>query len=114
MELYKILLPLEWRTLTLKRRTLGAALDEADGYVHLSTAQQVKETAAKHFKCHNNIVLVGCDTDLMKEPLLWEPSRSGMLFPHLYGRMDMDFVLWHESVCMTNGVHLFPNEIIST
>jgi uncharacterized protein (DUF952 family) len=34
----------------------------------------------------------------MGEALVWEPSRGGALFPHVYGTFPMSAVVWRGSV----------------
>ena len=111
MEIYKILLQREWYDLKFRRQTLGSTVDEMDGFIHFSTAKQLRETAVKHFGFHKEVVVLGCDTALMENQLKWELSRGGELFPHLYGRMDIHFVLWKETVSMVNDAHVFPEWI---
>jgi uncharacterized protein (DUF952 family) len=62
----------------------GAEVDRADGYIHFSTAQQLEQTAAKHFAGQNDLVLISIESATLGKDLRWEPSRGGDLFPHLY------------------------------
>ena len=71
----------------------GAAIDRADGYIHLSTAAQVGETADRHFAGQDDLAIVAVDLDALGEAVRWEPSRGGQLFPHLYGRLTLDVVV---------------------
>ncbi|MEM6381546.1 MAG: DUF952 domain-containing protein [Pseudomonadota bacterium] len=71
----------------------GAPIDLEDGFIHFSTAQQVGETLRKHFSGQSGLALIAVDTDKLGEALVWEPSRGGALFPHLYGDLMMDAVL---------------------
>lgn len=111
MEIYKILLRQEWRDLKSRGQTLGSPVDQTDGYIHFSTAEQLRVTAFKHFRSQKDIVVLGCDTDLMDSPLKWEPSRGGSLFPHLYGPIEIQFVLWHSIVSIAGDSHVFPEWI---
>ncbi|HEX2256678.1 MAG TPA: DUF952 domain-containing protein [Afifellaceae bacterium] len=72
----------------------GSPADEADGYIHLSTAEQVGDTAAKHFRGQDDLVLVAVDAEALGEALRWEPARGGALFPHLYGPLPVAATLW--------------------
>ena len=89
---YKIMTGAEWRAALGGGRFEGSAVDLADGYIHLSTAAQAQETAAKHFRGQTGLVLVTLDADALS-PLKWEPSRGGALFPHLYGPLDVTLAL---------------------
>jgi uncharacterized protein (DUF952 family) len=65
----------------------GSPVDLADGFIHFSTADQVAETARRHFRGVADLVLLEVDPTALGAPLTWEPSRGGALFPHLYGPM---------------------------
>jgi uncharacterized protein (DUF952 family) len=87
----------------------GAPVDHADGYIHFSTAEQARETAAKHFAGQADLVLVAVEADALGPALKWEPSRGGALFPHLYGDLSLRHVRSVEPLPLgTDGVHQFP------
>jgi uncharacterized protein (DUF952 family) len=87
--IYKICDAAAWRAAERVGEFAGAPVDVADGYIHFSTADQVAETAAKHFAGQRDLVLVAVDADTLGPALKWEPSRGGGLFPHLYGRLPL-------------------------
>ena len=70
----------------------GAPVDLADGYIHLSTAEQLSETIAKHFAGQSGLWLAAVDLEALGEAVQWEPSRGGQLFPHIYGPLPLDAV----------------------
>jgi len=76
----------------------GAPIDIADGFIHLSTAEQLAETLRLHFKGQGGLVLAAVDTRKLGDNLRWEPSRGGALFPHLYGKLDLSAVTWTEAI----------------
>lgn len=87
----------------------GAAIDLTDGYIHFSTADQVKETAARHFTGQDDLLLVAVDGGALGDGLVFEPSRGGDLFPHLYGDLPLDAVLWETPLTLDDGgAHQFP------
>jgi uncharacterized protein (DUF952 family) len=53
-----------------------SAADNADGYIHFSTAAQAAATAAKHFAGMTGLVIVAVDADALGPALKWEPSRG--------------------------------------
>lgn len=112
MLIYKIFRRPEWDTLKAMGETLGAPIDLHDGYVHLSTAQQVTETAARHFAGQSDLVLVAVDANALGEDLRWEPSRGGALFPHLYRALRMDDVVWDKSLPLGASGHIFPEGVV--
>ncbi|CAN5670828.1 DUF952 domain-containing protein [soil metagenome] len=71
----------------------GAPIDLADGYIHLSTAQQLEETGDKHFAGQTDLHIAAVDLEAQGETLKWEPSRGGQLFPHIYGPLLLETVI---------------------
>jgi uncharacterized protein (DUF952 family) len=107
--IYKICDAGVWREAERTRRFTGAGIDLTDGYIHFSTAEQARETAAKHFAGAENLVLVAVDADALGPALRWEPSRGGALFPHLYGVLAREAVLWVATLPLdAEGRHVFP------
>ncbi len=110
MLIYKIFRAAEWAQLDRDGDTAGAPVDLADGYIHFSTAETVRETAAKHFGSEQDLVLAAVEADGL-DALKWEPSRSGMDFPHLYRRLRRDEVIWHRELPLGPEGHVFPKDI---
>lgn len=112
MLVYKIFRRAEWDALVAAGQTRGAPVDLADGYVHLSTAVQVAETAARHFAGESDLVLVALDPARLGPALKWEPSRGGALFPHLYRPLRREDVLWDKSLPLGAAGHIFPEGVV--
>jgi len=112
MLIYKIFRRPEWDTFTAAGQTRGAPVDLADGYIHISTAAQVAETAARHFAGESDLVLVALDADALGADLRWEPSRGGALFPHLYRDLLLADVVWDKSLPLGAAGHIFPEGVI--
>jgi uncharacterized protein (DUF952 family) len=92
---YKVLLPGEWATLMRDGRFAGAAVDLADGFIHMSTAAQLDETLRKHFAGMEDLQIAAIDLTVLGGLVRWEPSRGGALFPHLYGELPLAVVVAH-------------------
>lgn len=72
----------------------GAPVDLKDGYIHLSTADQLAGTIDKHFDGQHGLQIVAVDLDALGDAVKWEESRGGALFPHIYGTpLTLDVVL---------------------
>jgi len=111
MLIYKIFRAPEWAALQAAGETAGAPIDLEDGFIHISTAQQVGETAAKHFAGAEGLVLVALETDALGDDLRWEPSRGGALFPHLYRNLALSEVVWSRPLPLGPEGHIFPGEM---
>jgi len=85
--IYKILSRAEWRAAQALGVFEGSAVDRADGFIHFSTAAQAGETARRHFAGQADLVVLEIEAEDLGAALVWEPSRGGDLFPHLYGAL---------------------------
>jgi uncharacterized protein (DUF952 family) len=107
--IYKIAPRALWRDAEMQGTLAGAPVDLADGYIHFSTAAQVRETAAKHFSGQDDLLLLAVDADSLSAALKWEVSRGGALFPHLYAALDPASVVWAKPLPLdADGGHIFP------
>lgn len=105
--LYKILPASAWREADAAGRFSGSPVDLQDGFIHLSAAHQVRETAARHFAGQEGLVLVAFrEEDL--PALTWEPSRGGDLFPHVYGPIETGLAVSVDPLPLEAGRHRFP------
>ncbi len=110
--IYKISPRAAWTAAEAAGVFTGAPVDVADGFIHFSAAHQVRETAAKHFRGQTDLVLAAVDDALLGDKLVWEPSRGGDLFPHLYGPLPMSAVVSIVDLPLgADGGHVFPPEL---
>lgn len=90
---YKVLTADEMAALERDGTFAGAPVDVADGYIHLSTADQLTATVDKHFAGRSDLHVAAVDLGSFGESLKWEESRGGELFPHLYGPLLLETVI---------------------
>ena len=87
----------------------GSPADKAGGFIHFSTAAQVRESVAKHHAGKLDLVLLTVATERVGEMLRWEPARGGQLFPHLYGFLPVSAVARVDDLPFgSDGSHAFP------
>jgi uncharacterized protein (DUF952 family) len=107
--IYKICREELWREAEAAGDFAGAPVDHTDGYIHFSTAEQVGETARRHFNGANGLLLLTVDAAVLGTALRWEPSRGGELFPHLYGPLPVSAVRGVDPLPLgPDGTHIFP------
>ncbi|MEM6824802.1 MAG: DUF952 domain-containing protein [Pseudomonadota bacterium] len=111
MAIYKIFRAEEWAALLHDGETQGAPIDVADGYVHFSTADQLLETAEKHFAGETGLMVLEIDDMRLGDDLRWEPSRGGALFPHLYRSLRLSDVTWARAMQRDEGHHVLPDGV---
>lgn len=90
----------------------GSADDRRDGFIHLSTREQVVGTLARHFAGAADLVLVAIDEARLGAPLRWEPASSGKLYPHLYAPLPtVAAVSVHALGLGDDGRHQLPDGV---
>jgi uncharacterized protein (DUF952 family) len=111
MELIYKIVPAElWHRAELTGHFVGSPVDQADGFIHLSTAAQVRGTAARYFAGQTGLLLVGVDPQLVSADLRYEPSSGGALFPHLYAPLNVDAVVSVKGLPLgDDGQHQFDD-----
>lgn len=111
--LYRIVSPEAWRSAIHHGAFVGSEHDLRDGFIHLSTREQVEETAAKHYAGKDDQLLLFVREAelraLSEGALRWEPSRGGALFPHLYATLPVSLVHKVQRLPLgPDGRHQFP------
>lgn len=109
--IFKIVERQAWRAACLAGSYGGSADDARDGFIHFSAAHQLQGTAAKHFKGIANLLLVAVDERALGAELVWEPSRGGDLFPHLYGALPTTLAVWEKPLPLDgDGAPIIPED----
>lgn len=99
----------EWAAAQAAGRYDGSSQDKADGFIHFSARDQVVESAAKHRAGQSGLLLLSVDPERLGAALKWEPSRAGLLFPHLYGPLPLEAVIRVDELPLgDDGRHRFP------
>ncbi|MDE2227822.1 MAG: DUF952 domain-containing protein [Alphaproteobacteria bacterium] len=106
---FKIVPAALWRAAERAGIFTGASVDRRDGFIHLSSAAQVVETAARHFAGQADLLLAAFDGIALGPALQWEESHGGALFPHLYGALEPRAARWVRLLPLgADGKHVFP------
>lgn len=90
---FKVLTAAQWAQWQADGLFHGAPVDLADGYIHLSAADQLQGTLDKHFAGQAGLVVAEVDLAALGDTVRWEESRGGALFPHVYGLLPIGAVL---------------------
>ena len=90
---FKVLTPQQWADFERERVFRGAPVDIADGYIHLSTGEQLDATLTKHFAGQTGLMIAEVDLILLGDAIRWEEARGGELFPHIYAELPIHAVV---------------------
>ncbi len=106
---YKICSKSEWDKAVIEKIYTGSEVDNRDGFIHLSTKEQLKETVEKHFKGQENLLIISFTVNKLKDKLKWDISRNEELFPHYYGNLETNKAEEIYNLDLNaNGFHEFP------
>lgn len=111
--IYTLVRAADWRAAEAAGAYAGSADDARDGFLHFSTAAQVRASAAKHRAAVPDLVLVEADAAALGGALKWEAASGGKrpgLFPHLYAPLPLSAVV--RAVALPLGadeLHVFPD-----
>lgn len=91
--IYKICTEAAWRQARAEGEVAPSQDDVRDGFIHLSTREQLPGTLVRHFAGSTNLVVLKVSVErLPKGSLRWERSRGGAFFPHLYAPLPTSAV----------------------
>jgi uncharacterized protein (DUF952 family) len=82
---YKIFRQEEWQAFQQEGHFKGSEDDLRDGFIHLSTQQQVDGVIERFFAGVRPLYVAEFSEPELLQKLKWEDSGSGELYPHLYG-----------------------------
>ena len=96
-KVYKVLTLGEWEEAS-KIGQIVTALDQQDGFVHLSSATQLNMTLSLYFLKEEKVILLQINESDIIEGLTYEyADKRGGEFAHFYGELSTDKILqsWH-------------------
>jgi uncharacterized protein (DUF952 family) len=105
----------DWQAAERDGAYAGSADDARDGYLHFSTASQLRATAAKHRAGVADLLMVEADAAALGVALRWEAAAGGSrpgLFPHLYATLPLSAVRRVVPLPLgADGRHVFPDDV---
>ena len=105
--IYKICNSKEWVNFKKKNFFFGTKKDLLDGFIHLSNKNQVRGTLKKYYFKKNKLILLKISTSKLKN-LIWEKTKSGSVFPHLYSHLNIKHISEIYQISLKkNGSYLF-------
>ena len=109
-KVYKVLTLGEWEE-SSKIGQIVTALDQQDGFVHLSSATQLNMTLSLYFSKEEKVILLQINESDIIEGLTYEyADKRGGEFAHFYGELSTDKILqsWH----LDRSAFSLPEEVM--
>jgi uncharacterized protein (DUF952 family) len=83
-KVYKVLTKNEWQAFQETGQFNGSADDLRDGFIHLSTKEQVAGVIERFFSGQRPLYIAEFSDPEFIQRLKWEASESNQIYPHLY------------------------------
>jgi len=109
-KVYKVLTLGEWEE-SSKIGQIVTALDQQDGFVHLSSAKQLNMTLSLYFLKQEKVILLQINEGDIIEGLTYEyADKRGGEFAHFYGELSTDKISqsWH----LDRSAFSLPEEVM--
>ena len=109
-KVYKVLTLGEWEEAS-KIGQIVTALDQQDGFVHLSSAKQLNMTLSLYFLKQEKVILLQINEGDIIEGLTYEyADKRGGEFAHFYGELSTDKISqsWH----LDRSAFSLPEEVM--
>lgn len=91
MSLFHITTREQWNHAVIAGRYQAESL-VLEGFIHLSTENQLEATARRHFAGRGDLVVLEIDPARLRWEIRWEDSH-GESYPHLYGPLETEAVI---------------------
>jgi uncharacterized protein (DUF952 family) len=90
--IYHLVKKADWEAAPTSSQYRAASLD-AEGFIHCCGDEaQMLAVANARFTGEEAVLVLDVDTDRLLSPVKYEASRSGGIYPHIYGPLNLDAV----------------------
>jgi uncharacterized protein (DUF952 family) len=83
-KVYKVFAESEWKAFQKTGQFNGSADDLRDGFIHLSTKEQLTDVIERFFPDQRPLYIAEFSDPEFIQRLKWEASGSKQVYPHLY------------------------------
>ena len=91
--IYHVVTAAMWKA-ALDKGFYEAASLHTEGFIHASTAQQVKGVLERYYQNQQNLLLLHINENKLTAALKYEIAPSvNETFPHIFGRLNLDAVV---------------------
>ena len=103
MFIYHIVLPGVWERFKTRPSYQPESLT-TEGFIHCSYPGQLEAVLKRYYRGVEKVLILKIDTDKLLSKLVKEPSTNDEMYPHIYGRLNLNAVVGvQERVLQGNG-----------
>ena len=92
MKIYHIVLPDVWETFKDKELYEAESL-ATEGFIHCSFAEQLEGVLGRYYQGVEKVLVMEINPDKLTSKLVNEPSTNDEVYPHIYGKINVDAIV---------------------
>ena len=92
MIIYHIVIPEVWAKFTDETEYEAESLG-AEGFIHCSYRNQLEGVLERYYENESKVVILHINPHLLKVNFIAEPSTGGEVYPHIYGKINLNAVV---------------------
>ena len=92
MFIYHVVLPEVWERFKTRPSYQPDSLT-TEGFIHCSYQSQLEGVLKRYYSGVEKVLILTIDTDKLFSKLVKEPSTNDEVFPHIYGRLNINAVV---------------------
>ncbi len=94
MLIYHIVLPDAWAAFKNKNESFYEADSlKSEGFIHCSYRSQLAEVLERYYRDARRVLILHINPHLLTAKLIAEPSTGGEIYPHIYGKINLDAIV---------------------
>lgn len=108
--IYHLITNSEWEKISQNEYYSPESLD-TEGFIHFSQKNQIPDVIERYYKNIQDLMILKIDINKLESKLLYEQVIDHGIFPHLYGRLNLNAVIGVYSITVDNNNQFLWSEI---
>jgi len=104
MLIYHIVLPKVWKKFKNEKFYSAESL-QSEGFIHCSFAEQIETVLKRYYKDVENVLILHIEPKFLTAKLVEEPSTNGAIYPHIYGKINLEAIVEIEEKQIGRGTN---------
>ncbi len=92
MPIYHIVLPEVWEKFKDEKFYEADSL-KTEGFIHCSFAGQLEAVLCRYYKDVERVLILHIEQKLLASKLVAEPSTNNEIYPHIYGKINVEAIV---------------------
>lgn len=107
--IYHVISQIDWNEISESEFYAPDSLT-SEGFIHFSYKDQIPGVIERYYKDQSNLLVIKVEVNKLKSNLLLEKVPDTGLFPHLYGKLNLDSVIGVYQILINENDNVFWSE----